>query len=261
MHIMHHIGLRVDERKQHGFSSAGIELELGITSFCISEDDARWHDVSNLARLYEAIDTTRTAFAVSELNAARCLVMSANWHHGYPESSDDRGYLRSTYDLTSYCECCGIGRLQNAPYRMARSPKWGRRSILQLNWVFDEYFATPEAWESVFAPFGIDKRPVLFHGSGKEIDSVVQLDIPTVVPVEVSGLPFDVCVQCGRKKYHHVTRGFFPKPEVTGSTAFKSLQYFGSGASAYRQVMVSNALYRKIAGAGIKGVDFGACAE
>ena len=45
-----------------------------------------------------------------------------------------------------------IGAKQVSPFRMKESPNWGRRSILQMNWLFDEYFVKPEVWNAVFQP-------------------------------------------------------------------------------------------------------------
>jgi hypothetical protein len=83
---------------------------------------------------------------------------------------------------------------------MKRSPAWGTKSILQLNWIFDEYFVTPTAWRQVFEAFGIACKPVLLDRTGEVLDSVVQLDIPKTHELNFDG-DFELCKACNIKKY------------------------------------------------------------
>jgi hypothetical protein len=41
---------------------------------------------------------------------------------------------------------------------MKREPKWGHRGILQLNWVFDEFFVQVGEPASVFQAVGVEVR-------------------------------------------------------------------------------------------------------
>jgi hypothetical protein len=129
----------------------------------VYEEAREWPHVEALLRRYQAIDICRTEFAPAELRGASWLEVRPDWHHGYPMPDDDGGYLRATYDLGQYCATCGAGTVQRAPFRMRAEPKWGRRSILQLNWVFDQYFVRPDLHEGVFAPLGVESLPVLHH--------------------------------------------------------------------------------------------------
>ena len=54
MKIVHHFGLRAGEQERAAFLEAGLELpsgtgSLGIVSFEIGEDDARWEKVAALS--------------------------------------------------------------------------------------------------------------------------------------------------------------------------------------------------------------------
>src|SRR5262249_23183770 len=124
--------------------------------------------------------------------ASEILVMVPEWHHGYPQPEKDFGFLHMTYDPTSLCRL-GTGAVQMAPFRIKNEPKWGRRGILQLNWIFDEYFVRPEVWHGVFQPLGVRCRPVLLHSTGNEAASIVQLDIDTYIDVGVEGIRFKSC--------------------------------------------------------------------
>ena len=248
------------------FQEAGVELQIhdnNLTKIAVcdvAEDDPQWESVRHLLKKYETVDIPFTKFTDSELSNAKHLAMAPSWHHGYPQPEDDFGYMQLTYDLRDYCEHCGIGAKQISPFQMKKSPNWGRRSILQMNWLFDEYFVKPEVWNAVFQPLGINCRRVLLHRTGQELESVLQLDIPQLVPLQMDSKAYEYerCMFCDRKKYKHVT-GFFPSPQATDFPLFKSVQYFGSGASASRAVLVSKALYRRIKDAALKGAEFFAC--
>ncbi len=258
MKITHNIALSVSNREQSAFKKIGVDLPLGFTSFKIAEDDGRWSNVAVLARKFQAVDTAATDFSAAEINAAEYLGMEPAWHSGYPEP-DDGGYLEATYDLSHYCRVCGIEKTQVAAFRMKRSPVWGKKSILQLNWVFDEYFVTPSAWLSVFKPFGLDRKPVLLDRTGEILDSVVELDASARHELSYDG-DFEICKACGAKKYLPPIRGFYPLAKSVGDESiYKSEQYFGSGASANRRVFISAELYKAIVGAGLKGAEFIPC--
>ena len=263
MKIIHNVGLNVSEIAQKEFKLLGFDLSMGITSFKIEESDKRWPQVQHLSVKYNAIDTCITKFTEKEQDAANYLYMVANWHYGYPEPSDDFGYLEQTYDVTKGCLTCDIGLIQKAPFRFAKEPKWGRRNILQLNWIFDEFFVQPELWEKVFKPIGIQCRDVLHAKKDKKLDTVVQLIIPEDdVHVDVNGYPSKTCEVCGRVKTLPISRGYFPPLLNTPSAPiFKVRNCFGSGGSAYRQVIVSSLMFKAIQDYGVKGVEFEPCAE
>ena len=228
MNITHNIALSVGAKEQAAFRAAGIELQSGFVSFKIDERDTRWPSVQALASKFKAVDTASTSFAAAELNSASYLAVIPTWHNGYPAPTNDAGYLAATFDLTDYCKVCGIGKKQVAPFRLANAPVWGSKSIFQLNWIFDEYFVPPSVWEKIFAPIGIEAGPVV-------LDS--------------------------RVKFHPVSRGFFPAIRGEANGIFKSSQYFGSGASANKQVIASDSLYREIKYSRLKGIDFMACSN
>ena len=259
MRIIHNISLSAREGERAEFLNAGVALPLGFTTFKIDEADPRWSDIKALVVKYRASDIAATTFAASELDEAEFLGVEPTWHYGYPMPDDDRGFLSATFDLTNYCEHCGIGKKQVAPFRIKRAPVWKKKSIFQLNWIFDEYFVKREVWSTIFDPFGIANRPVVLNKTGEEVPSVLQLDNQELVDLKLAGFPFAECEYCARKKYLPIA-GFCPKPASTKAMLFKSSQYFGSGANAYQMVLASNLLYKKIRDEGVRGVDFKPCA-
>ncbi len=132
--------------------------------------------------------------------------------------------------------------------------------MLQLNWVYDEYFALPAVWREVFLPFGIGCLPVLNHRTGDELQTVVQLEITEIAPSPLSigdEYPSEVCGSCGRRKYVPITRGFFPSFAKGPSFPIcRTQEYFGSGASGWRAIVSDRAVCRAVRAHKLSGVTF-----
>ena len=185
MKIIHKVSLSPNDAQCAKLDSLGISLEeltgplAGIVSFEIDESHQAWLEVEELILGCHPVDIARTEFTASERKKASYLWMVGNSHHGYPQPEGDFGYLAASYDLTEYCAECGVGKRQVAPLRMRGEPKWGRRHILQMNWVFEEFFVRPDVWETVFKEMGIGYMPVVKHHTDKELQTVVQLEFKT----------------------------------------------------------------------------------
>lgn len=231
----------------------------------IDEADPRWLEIKAVLDACGIMTTVRTEFTPAKIHSAQWLAMEPDWHHGYPMPDSGFGYRDLTYDLTDYCAKCGIGTRQKAPFRMRREPKWGRKGLMQLNWVFDEFFALSAVWKTVFAPFGIGARPVLAYRKETELKTVVQLCIDPILDVELhmKDHPFNICEFCQRKKYLPFVRGMFPaltRP-VEGVHAVRSQEWFGDGASAYRAILVSGELARRLLAMKVRGCLFAPLAQ
>ncbi|MBI2949282.1 MAG: hypothetical protein HYY23_16700 [Verrucomicrobia bacterium] len=230
----------------------------------VSEDEAHWQQVSSLLSQHQIHDYVYTKFTKEEIRAAEWLVLGTTGHFGYPQPEDR--YVETTYDIQAHCQSCGIGKHQKAPFRFRSEPKASRCQFLQLNWVFDEFFVrlpVKEEFERHKVTGVRFQRPVI-HKTGREIESVFQICVGTLLPpaLATAGLRAVTCKldneewsaragqfsrdpdasYCGRIKYHPPTRELFrflgsqlrSAPDVV-----KSHEWFGSGASAYRVVLVS----------------------
>ncbi len=261
MQIIHRISIASTPEIRNELATMGIVVgSSGFVTFEVDEAHETWPAIQRWIAKREVVDYVSTKFSKSELAAARWLSLVPDWHHGYPQPDEDNfGYRKATYDLADYCSECGSGAKQKAPFQMKGEPKWGRNSILQLNWVFDEYFVTPEVWTKIFKPHGIGHRPVT-NKKGVELQTVVQLLIEEEVHVVTDGLPGERCASCGRMKYLPVVRGPFPPISGTPSAQLvKTKESFGSGGRSYKGVLLSQALgsalqSEKIRGASVKPV-------
>jgi hypothetical protein len=226
----------------------------GLVTFELDESHDSWPRVRRWIATRRAVDVVRTEFSKQEIANAKWFELTPDSHHGYPQPDEDVfGYRQATYDLSEYCEQCGIGLKQNAPFQMKGEPKWGRNGILQLNWVFDEYFVTPEIWSKIFQPRGIECRLVV-DPKGVALQSVVQLSITHESSVVTEGLSIKRCAKCGRVKYLPFTRGYFPALSSTPTVQMvKTREYFGDGASASRRILVASDLAHALVAERVRG--------
>lgn len=265
MKILHRIAFHADEDAIKELDRLQVKYNTRPAApkwiwFDIAESDPVWPRLEPLLMVWGAMPSwVHTDFTTLEKRQADLLEMMSAWNWDYPKPEKDFGYMKVTYDASNYCRKCGTGAKQIAPFRFRGEPRWGRKHILQVNWVFDEYFVLPEVWEHLFKKHGVECLPVLKHQTGHPLESVVQLKIDTyaTAPLKIGDAPYETCPVCHRVKYLPWCRGFFP-PFATRQTAdiFKTQEYFGSGGAADHGVIVSARLFREITDRRLKGVDF-----
>lgn len=223
--------------------------------FDVDEADPRSKTILAILSNWGVSTNVRTTFSPGEVAAAEWCEVAPTWHHGYPGPDwKGNGYRSVTYDTSKWCPKCGIGFEQKAPFVMIGEPNWRNKGILQLNWVFDQYFVHPDVWSSVFQPLGISCRDVHDH-HGQVLRSVRQLVIEESASIDGTTLTATHCSECARPKYSHVVRGGLPLVRVaSGRNCASTREYFGSGASAGRAVLFSQALVLRLAN--VRGVEF-----
>lgn len=248
MLIVHRISVNTSSVIQAELKAFGISVpSRGFVSFDVAETDVNWPSIAEWIRMRKPTDIAQSKFTELEVEGADWLEMIADWHHGYPEpDSDNFGFLAVTYDISNYCSECGIGLVQKAPFQMKAEPKWGNNSLLQLHWVFDEFFVRPEVWRERLAPLGIESKEVL-NRNQEPLKTVLQLIVDQQVDIDVSGLEAVECQRCHRIKYLPNTGGYFPAlRSLPLMPLVKSSCYFGSGHSAWRKVLISKHLRRAL---------------
>ena len=262
MEVIHRFSTRLTPRIEQCLRLAGVELEREdvLFSFDISDADRRWPRVKMIALEFDFLDIQSMEYGDEELASADWLELLTIWACGYPQPSRTFNYLKITYNLDEYCDKCGIGAIQKAPFKMRREPGWRKRNITQLYWVADEFFVKPDLWESAFKPFGIECLPVVKGRKGEQtLESVVQIKLDTVAdtPLMAGEHPTVTCEVCGRTKYEGFYPGFRPRPEVFPDVPiFRVKDYFGSGAMSARPVYIRADLYRKLLECGVRGAVF-----
>lgn len=199
--MFHRVSFQSNASLQSEFKRLGFQIpERGLATLMVSEEHSAWASVDEIQRGLHAVDAVETKFLEADLEAADWLEILPEWQCGYPgPRSDEFGYKQHTYDLSDYCPDCGIGLEQRRAFAFEREPKWGSQSLLQLNWIFDEIFATPELWRSVFEPLGVQAIPVE-NTVGGTLDSVVQLAISGRIGLKVVPQERTICLTCRRSK-------------------------------------------------------------
>lgn len=221
--------------------SNGLNVPLGYENIKLY-DDALLNKLEPLFKQWGAMVTVGSEFSDDDYSNADHFMTSPNWQTQYPQPEDNFGYLEETYDLKNYCPSCDIGAIQKNPFRIKKELKWGRRISFMLNWVFDEIFVRKDIYESIFAPIGIDFVPVLLHKNGSVIEDVKQLKINVVTSgLRLDNIDFERCEKCGRHRYKPITSGYFPSfvDDLKGQHIVKSQEYYGSGKSASKWIIVS----------------------
>jgi hypothetical protein len=249
------VNLRAEELAPH--AKGGLDGLLWV--FDQNDSSDHWNDF--LAKAHELGAKPRIApkFNRAEVSDAEWCLWVPQWHHGYPQPEEGCGYRNITYDLSRACPVCDVGFRQAAPFRMRTEPRWGRRAILQMFWVYDVWFVTPEAYRSVFQPFGIASREVL-RKSGRPLETVVQLVVEEAVPIDEYRTEGELCAACGVFKLHAAVNSFAPRPAVTPSGPLAQSQgWYGSGGSAFRETLLRRDLVSAIQDAGIRGTLFYPC--
>jgi hypothetical protein len=257
MLIVHHVSIASSPEIAKELQALGVEVDdTGLVAFEVDESREAWPALQAWIARRRPFDIVSTRFSLLELARASVLELQPSWHHGHPQPEEGSGYLAATFDLREHCQRCGLGKKQNAAFRMKAEPRWGRNGVMQLDWIFDEYFVKPEVWEEVFKPFGVATRSVL-DPKGQPLETVLQLVVRDEIGVVTEALEARPCPTCRRVKYLPVVRGPFPAlARPLSAPIAKTTELFGNGASASRAVVVSRDLADALQAAEIRGVSF-----
>ncbi len=245
------LGLTVEHRLPQ-------DPEGGIAICLVEEGQPGWVEVSELMRSWKAFTYVTTEFTPEEIAGADYCRLIGEHHNGYPQPEDE--FIPVTYDTSDYCETCGTGLKQNAPFRVRNNLKWGRNDFLKLFLIPDEFFMPAERWRSLLAPRGVAAREVV-DVKGKPLESVIQLDIQERVALDTGGAEGEVCSGCGRQRYPPHNRGFFPAPlDPPDAPIFRTQEYFGVGHSGFNCILVDASMAAFIQSKGLKGAKLWPCA-
>lgn len=262
MKVMHRVIFNSGDRIEKVLLAAGFKTKDGFNAIDVAEDHPSWNKIETALTKYDKFDYQHTTtFTNGEIASAAFFRVLPTWHHAYPEPSDDFGYFETTYTPGVGCRTCGVGVEQQQSFAIKKAPKWGRRNITQLNWVFGEYFVSQGLKEILQQKMPeLNYREVLKYRSGAILEDIHQIVIEKRVNVAIAAnAKFEVCAECGQKKHLPHTRGFFPMPRDETITIAQSVEYFGSGGSAFQEVIISRPVYELFNTVGIKGIEYWPC--
>ncbi len=227
----------------------GITVQAKYDRFDIEENET-YQELKPYLDNWVIHESVITKFTEEEESNAKRLILLSPWANGYPMPDGDNGYQHTTYDNTEYCNTCGMGLRQKDFFRLKKATNWrGYKRMFSLNWVFDELFVRKDFYESLFKPIGIKSKKVLLYKKETVIEDTVQLIIPeTEASLALESYPFEICKDCGRKRYDLIRKGFFPsfKEDIGDMQIFKSKEWFGTGASSRKYIFVSQKFRQNI---------------
>lgn len=218
---------------------------VGETVFLlIAESDGHWPKLAKYLAIDDVFHTVELHFSKEDIRNADYCKLGTTGHFGYPQPESAFGYLNITYDPAKGCRACGVGLVQIGPFRFRKAPTQ-RSHLVQLNWVFDEFFVSASARADLenSGLTGFRFEPAVLHRSGEPITDWYQLRIDGSVPglVDTTELVKESCAVCGKSKFNHPTDQLIhigldgtDLPDVA-----KTIEWFGSGGSAWRSTLVS----------------------
>lgn len=164
---------------------------------------------------------------------------------GYPQPENNYGYCHLTYD-GSMCHECALPMNQVNNFRVtkvSKRPIWGFTA-----WVHDAIFVQEDIYRDIFAPLGIQCRPVE-KSSGKKRDGIMQLDLPITNESLIPPVFYDelVCPVCGLKRYWcWGSHPYFPEPLSSNFKIFLTKEIYGNGWDNAHNVIISTDLALKL---------------
>jgi len=224
----------------------------------INESDPRWPQMAALVRQRNAPDICNTTFSPSEILSAQWTRLVPVFEQGYPQPEET--WVRDPINYEERCPKCGIFR-QRANFRLKKEPVLGKNAFMSLYWTY-ALFCTAQVLREFEAQAirGYEVWDAIIHKANTPSERVSQLFIPTIANpglVRVEDLKRETCPSCGVTKYYPHMRGVMvlkrdaPLADVD---IMQSHEWFGSGHSAYREILVSNRIARLVLDRGWKGV-------
>lgn len=244
--------------------------------FYLYEDNPSFNLIKKEIGKYLDPDVIGTEYEKADIKNADWFIINTGQYQ-YPQPEDDFGYLKATFNLDNYCKWCGIGKIQNAEYRLKTEPKQHNNQFWGLHWDFDAVFVRQEA-KNILEREKIKgirfSNPVL-HKKNTPIDSFYQLHIDRVLNkgFDYYNTKTITCKlnneedcntdpatkYCGRIKYHHpMIGGYLFDKNIFDSQydIVETDEYFGSGGSANRLQIVSKNFKDIIDRNKLKGLSF-----
>ena len=247
MRRMYHIASNWTSEQAKILKQNNIQVEVNGQFTSIELEESTYFSLERYFTKWNISGIFFPEFSKTELNSAPLSALKSTHTHGYPMPDLDFGYRALTYDLSIYCNQCGIGLKQKEPFRIKSEPPTGKKRIFSLGWVYDELFVDRKLYEEVFMPLGTKYMEVLKYGKDIPFENTVQLILPeTEEPLNLEGWPTEVCDLCGRRKYQPMAQDFFPMYKNVIVPIFKSDDYFGSGANAFKRIFMAKELREKL---------------
>ncbi len=253
MKIVHRVSLssKLNRKPLKRLRKLGIELSRPISTmiplqvFEISEDDARWPEISKILTSGRNVPIlTRSEFTGEEILSAEWVKVFTAHVWGYPMPNLYDEYKEISYTSENECKDCGIGLCQKAPIHLKSEPKLGRNHFMGIFWTYD-IFARNEVFEvlSQNGITGFEACPAIHYKKKAPLKTIKQLKVlgelgPAVINDNLTREDYS----CRHVKYLGLSRGMYRFPRDAFKDMpdlVKSHEWFGSGHGAGQLVLAS----------------------
>jgi hypothetical protein len=242
--------------------------------FFVYEDIFSFEKIQNKLKKFDLYRDLLKEYDKMDMENAQWYIIGTSQYQ-YPQPEDSYGYRNITFNLDNYCPLCGIGKIQNNPYRLKHEPKQKPNLFWGLHWEYEPIFVREEI-KNIFEKEKINRihfsQPVI-HKSNKPIERFYQLHIETILEKgfitdnantvtckinnEEGRNKNDELKCCGRIKYNSCRILEFDKKIFSHGNDFcLTNEYFGSGLSAYRRTIISKKIYEIIKKYKLRGLEF-----
>ena len=240
-------------------SQFGLKAKVGYMWIYI-EDESTYRTVTEhyKALNVDYLDYSKNgyySYSKEEVLAAPyCYLANTSYACGYPKP--ENSYVTKTFDTSQMCQRCNVGRKQDRPFHVSKLSKSGFWTF--YGWETGTYFVSDEVYETVFAPYGIQRIPVVMT-SGKIAEGVSQLQFPVAEEsLDFYSYRYKICPQCGVKRYlldEVWKHPYFPLHRSPIPGAFIIKEVFGEGAIVDYPLLLSAEVVKKLLS--MKLVDLG----
>lgn len=249
---------------------------LYALEFLLYEDNPRFSELKAALAKFKIEPQIGTIYEKEDLINAEWFIVNSG-EYQYPQPEKDFGYLKATFNLDHYCHLCGIGKVQNAPYRLKTEPRQYTNQFWGLHWEFEAIFVRQETKTILEREKikGIKFLNPVLHKKNIPIEGFYQLQIDTILSKgfddyntksitckinNEEGCNTDQTLKyCGRIKFHHPMIGGYLFDKIIFEKNFdivESNEYFGSGGSANRLQIVSKKFKDIVDKNKLKGLSF-----
>ena len=227
-----------------------------INSLAIDESNPHWPVVYDYVCKYHLFCTTETIYSKKELSSAEWLHIWCSWRNGYPQPEKKFGYEETTYSKELYCDNCGCGLKQTGLFSIKKTPNWGKRHFMELNWIGDELFVSNHAKDILqsYSFSGMTFKHVASKNGVSICEDVNQIEIAHLLEwgIDEKETLFKKvadCPKCRKRKYVLSGRSpiayqrevFLNAPDIV-----KTKEFFGDGQYAARLILVRQKVYQAL---------------
>lgn len=229
------------------------ELPGSGTSFLyiieIFESDPRWKKIEK--KIEDTVNLYQTIFDRDEILSAKWCRISSTFENGFPQPKNK--WVEKKPNLTVLCRQCGTYE-QIAGFDIKKEPNMKKADFMTLYWsysLFGTYKVIQEFKENNIR--GVEYWDVNIYKQNKPSEIIQQIYVKQVLaPGLVDGESLDpkICNSCGVVKYKPHLRGYMRMDR----NIFKDLkvdfvrtnEWFGDGAKAFSEIIISNMVARTI---------------